>query len=148
MEGLEYFYEPSDQNEVEERVTDGQNPSFWIDTTPDKMNEDMDKEEEYEEVSNDESEEYGGDQMEVESEEDSSSIIDLLSSDSDEEELDGVDLSESESSDLPEPTFLLHRPDFNFQPEYGVCPNLDFENPRKKGWAVRKVNKSRSVVKL
>ena len=142
MEGIENFYDPSEQNNEEEMGTEGQRCSFWIDTTPDTIKEQIDMEEEAEEESTGESEEYDDGQMEVESEEDSSSVIDLLSSDSDEEEYDEVDLSDSESSDMPEPTFLLQRPDFNFQPEYGVCPNLEFENPRKKGWAVRKVNKS------
>ena len=142
MEGIENFYDPSDHNKEEEIPTEGQNCNFWIDTTPDKIKGDMDIEEEMEGEFIDEYDEYEGGQMDVESEEDSSSIIDLLSSNSDEEDYGEVDESESESSDIPEPTFLLHRPDFNFQPEYGVCPNLDFENPRKKGWAVRKVNKS------
>ena len=144
MEGIENFYDPSEEKNEEERDMEGQECNFWIDTTPDTIKECIDMEEEDEDKSTDKSEEYDVNQMEVESEEDSSSIIDLLSSDSDEEEYGEADLSDSESSDIPQPTFLLQRPDFNFQPEYGVCPNLDFDNPRKKGWAVRKVNKSRN----
>lgn len=89
--------------------------------------------------------------MEVESDRSEDSIIDILSSDSayepDEMEIESSEYeledTESESSDLPEPTFLLTRPNFNFEPDYGTYPNLDFSNADQKKKEVHKVNKSR-----